>query len=326
MAAFRHASHDEIELCEGARRAVTDDEGAYRFELKGADTQGSVGNAVTWVFAASTDALDGEVQAPVAEASTIIDRVEVEIPVVRLWRAALGVSPQGEGYALSWDEAPADVSGAATYTAALGTPHGDAWRTSGAPTNATWRDTDVEDFEGTLAVADGRGTSGVESFHVRHTSQRVPWTPGDAVPQSRGAACFVDREGASSPVEGPCPATDGDLGTSLGAQGPSCTPPEPADGGPSEACDETNDRFFGVDLGAARAVARVYVRGGHFLGGHAVEIAGEDGVFVEAGRLEQNGGPSVVELPPATSARYVRVRNLEEGRKVGGAIAELSVF
>lgn len=326
----------EVELCEGARTATTDAEGAYRFDLLGSDTIGSVGNAVSWVVAANGAAPDGADDGPVVEGTTVINATEVEIPALTLWQPTLAIDG-ADGYALTWTDAPDDVDGAIKYTPTVAADGVDVWREGTDATSASWIDEDVEDYAGGYAVYAGQGVATPTSTHVRHTSQRLAWAAGDAVPQSRGDPCRVDREGVATALTGACAGTDGDLDTRLAPIGPSCAddaqadPPQEVDGGtadagPAEECDETNDRFVDVDLGAVVGVSHVYVRGGANVDGHVVEVSLDDVAWIEAGVLQSPGfGLFRLDFVAGTQARFVRIRHQEDGEKVG-SLAELSVY
>lgn len=314
---------DDIELCRGVETSVTDDEGGYRFELLGADTQGTFDNAVSFTVAAATgpdEATDLSV-----EATFLIQTTELVVPALRFWDAAITATPDGDDTALAFHAVDDVTAGETTgYDVVLRSDEGRPWETRGlSEPEVVWTDEDVEDFSGRVHAA-ARSAGRAENTDISYVHRAPgPLLAGDRVPPSRGVACTVALDDQSAPLErdGVCPLTDGKLDGGYAPNGPSCTPAEGED-----ACDQTSDVWVALDLGATSSISHIYLRHLHLRADAALEVSVDGETFVQVAELS-SGLDQVrrIDLPAPTPTRVVRVRTLDPKVKVSG-LGELSVF
>lgn len=278
---------DAPAVCARAKRTTTDADGRYTFEIKGSDTQGTLGSEST------LSVVLGDRRAGTVVELAVKD-TRVRVPDARLWRSrahlaapiALGWSalPEGAGDDVSYAVHLFDAgSGAPTYTQ----PAEDL-RASIDPRL-------LEDVESTVAVAayaalpGGRGTGDVRATYL---SPRLTVAARAGAPPSRGRPCapVTGRQGrVAGPAPG-CPMTDGDLSS-----------PARLDAG-ARARVVTG---VALDLGATRPVGLVVARG--FAGQVLVEVSADGRGWQPVGG---GAGTTFTLVPPGgPSARYVRVRS-----------------
>jgi hypothetical protein len=160
-------------ICEKARTATTDADGRYSFDLKGADTQGTLGTASTMqvVFSGTSK----------AEGSTTVTftakKAEVSLPDARLWRAGAQVSSAGGNVTLSWRPLPAAAGNHPSYSAQVYDTRGSAQFTQPASGDHAELDRRVlEDTNGAVAVGAGvslSGASGAGTVRASYHSTRL---------------------------------------------------------------------------------------------------------------------------------------------------------
>ncbi|MGH9280239.1 MAG: hypothetical protein ACRD12_19330 [Acidimicrobiales bacterium] len=211
-------------ICNKARTATTDGDGRYRFELKGSDTQGSVGNASTLYLSAGPPTGGASVSARFQA-----QRTEVQLPALRIWAPELKLSVARVARA-EW----ADLEGARSERVVF---------TDGLTGEITW----IAEGRSPVAIdarilEDSKGSAAVEAatseeadgttYRITHRSAEVPFTGSTGPAPSRGSAC--------TPSPSSCPVTDGNFV-------PPSPPPPPA----SEVM---------IDLGVNRFPALINVR------------------------------------------------------------------
>ncbi|RNM13036.1 hypothetical protein [Nocardioides pocheonensis] len=279
---------DPPAICEKARTATTDADGRYRFELKGSDTQGSLGTKATMnvVFSGRSSQTSTTV-------SFTTEDTSVTVPDARLWNLGARISAQPGRVRLSWRPLPAPAGKGTGYSVQLSDVRSGAalWT---QPASGSRADVDprlLEDVHGAAAVSAGTdlpGGSGAGKVRASYLSPRLP-VPGRAVaPPSRGRPC-APVIGAAGTVGafGACAETDGDLSRPAGLSG----------GGTVSGA--------AVDLGSPRALSLVVVRG--FSGQFLVETS-RDGTTWQS-LATGFGSAYAVEPPGRTTARYLRVRS-----------------
>lgn len=278
-------------ICNDAHVATTDDDGRYEFELKGSDTQGSLGTEATLDVVFSGSETQGSTTVSFAAKDT-----SVTLPDARLWRARPEVELRSDRIGLSWSSLPRAAGSDAAYSAQLfeADAQSPIWSEPGSGGRASIDPRILEDRAGTVAVgadaplSGGRGNGDV---HASYLSRRVPVEGTAGRPPSRGRACAAvtgtkARLADPSPV---CPVTDGDLDAAahLGAG---------------------NGRIVTgvvVDLGAPRPIGLVVARG--FGGQLLVEVSGDGRTYrtVSTG----SGPAAALDVPSRPTARFVRVRS-----------------
>jgi hypothetical protein len=290
-------------VCHQGHSTTTDASGAYKFTLKGSDTQGLIGDEST---------LDLVVTAPKATAggpSTTL-RFKVgsatkALPDARLWNAAVHATTAAGQVRLNWSALPPNSGSAAAYTTYLYSP-GTATVVYSAPATAHPAAIDgrlLEDRDASAGIGAASTLSGV---HAYYSSASITVHPVVGAPPSRHQPCSAVT-GTSTLATTPqtvCVVTDGDLAAPAGLV---ATNGQPVTGAV-------------VDLGHARAISLVVARG--VTGATIVEISTDGRVYRQVGTAA--GTTVVVTLTGRPVARYVRVRSpngLDESR-----MAELSVW
>lgn len=290
-------------ICDEASIATADADGRYEFELKGSDTQGTLGTEAT---------LNAVFSGPTAQGSTTISftakDTEITLPDARLWRSRARVSGR---IRLAWSPLPRGAGSDAAYSAELFEADSQSafWSQPASGNEASIDPRILEDQSGTVAVSastDLSGGSGTGEVRASYLSTRLPVDGTAGAPPSRGRPCAAVT-GPGRPVRGAlpaCAATDGDLTT------------------PSHLTSRKAGVVTGVviDLGAARPVSLVVVRG--FAGQVLVEVSDDGRTFRTV--ATSAGSAAALEVPGSPSARYVRLRSpagLDES-----LLSELSVW
>lgn len=297
---------DPPAICDRARTAKTDADGRYVFEVKGSDTQGSLGTEATMnvVFSGRS-----------AKTSTTVSFVardeEVTVPDARLWNLDADVAQRAGGIQLSWRPLSRAAGAKASYSAQLyDADTGTALWTQ--PASGGRADLDprlLEDKDGAVAVGAAvelDGGEGIGEARASYLSPRLTVRSSAGAPPSRGRPCApVTGTGPSvGRFRNPCPATDGDLTQ------------------PAKLTAKGGNPVTGVvvDLGRTRPVSLVVARG--FSGQLLVELSTDGTTYrtVATGL----GLAYAAEPEGRPAARYVRLRSpvgLDESLS-----AELSVW
>lgn len=226
-------------LCHPYAQATSAADGSYRFgPIRGADTQGSVGEALLFSAWLSGPAPAGAATAPAGvDADFYIQNAQVTVPPLRLWETAGVQSGAGAAVSFSWSSLASAIGSAADdYRVQITTTQGQViWSAtaSGSSTQLTIDPRVTQDFAGNWSTSAHRKIAGQGTdFDVTWTTPALAYASRAVVPPSRGKDCWL--EGASGPAkQSPCPLTDGDLATSLQPlpapscpSGQSCTPPQ----------------------------------------------------------------------------------------------------
>ena len=290
-------------FCSGVRRTTTDGSGAFSFQLKGSDTQGSVGNADSFDLAAAGTNVRFRIQ-----------RTSLAIPTLRVWNGAVSVSGSSSG-ALQVRRAdlPASYGGSPSYSVTFrdGVSQQAVWSVSPAASTVAVDARVLEDHSGLVsAEARVRQPGPDTNFDVTYRSQTVPFT-GPGAPPSRHAPCSVSGAGQAPRPLQPCGLTDGALFT-------------PAPLGSEVACSGCSPPVLNVvtlDLGSVRPASFVVVRGA--AGGPlAVDGSADGSAWVSLGTA--TGALSTLAPPGAPRVRFVRLRT-SSSLAIGG-LDEVSVW
>jgi hypothetical protein len=280
--------------CRSAHAATTDANGGYRFELKGSDTQGLIGEADTLdvVFAAP----DSGPSAASTVVRFIADATTVGLPDARLWNAAARVTQTATQIGLTWSALPSADGHSVTYSANLygGTQQQTLWSQSAGAGTAAIDARVLEDEPGAAAGVSAyavlAGGSGTGTVHANYLSARLPVRPTAGAPPSRHRPCsaVTGTTSFATTPQASCPVTNGNLVA-------------PA------RLTATGARVVTgvvVDLGAVRTVRLVVARG--VAGQFVVEVSDDGTNFRSVGT--ELGSAVAVTPPGAPTARYVRVR------------------
>ncbi len=293
---------DAPAICDKARTATTDGDGRYTFDLKGEDTQGTLGTAST---------LNVVFSGPKAQGSTTVSftakEADIDLPDARLWKSDAKVSG---AIRLSWTPLPSAAGSKRSYSAQLFEANGRSalWSQPASGRRATIDPRILEDQRGSVAVGASsslEGGSGGGKVRASYLSPRIPVRPSAGEPASRGRRCAA--------VTGTAPARDAAFSRCAATDGELASPARLA------APDGTLVDGVAIDLGSPRRVDLVVVRG--FAGQLLVETSADGKTF---STVATSSGSTAVEVPGSPRARYLRVRSpagLDES-----LLAEVSVW
>lgn len=279
---------DPPTICDKARKTTTDADGRYAFDLKGADTQGSLG----------TEATMNVVFSGKSRTSTTVSfgakETEIVLPDARLWNLAARVSQRSGEIDLTWSPLPRAAGSKPGYSAQVyGTGSGSLWSQPASGDRAELDPRLLEDKGGSVAVSAGAtlgGGSGTGKVRVGYLSARLPVKASAGAPPSRGRRCAAVT-GTAPQTAGftKCAATDGDLDQ------------------PARLSAGNGAVVSGVvvDLGRARPIDLVVARG--FAGQFLVEISDDGKTFSTVGT--ELGTAVAVRPQGSPTARFVRLRS-----------------
>ncbi|HVL85085.1 MAG TPA: discoidin domain-containing protein [Pseudonocardia sp.] len=286
----------DLDLCDeaGARADVADD-GTFSVRLRGRDVQSGFGTVSTmWATAAAPS--DGDLAGASASSAFTVGSESVQLPALRLWEPAVGVVEENGGVTVDVPRLPGEYGSDPRYEVRFESAEGAllwAARRRELPVDARVLEDAVHAVAVEASVDDAPGGSRA----TYRTAQARLAGPG--APPSRGAACATHRPGHGRVAHEPCPFTDGDLDEAFDAGG----------------------RSVVIDLGETRPVDLVVIRGDTDT---FVVHTSEDGrTWQRLATLETTREHAALDAPPATHARYVRVR---AQRGVLPALRELSIW
>jgi hypothetical protein len=182
------------------------DDGAYAFELTGADAQSTFGEAVSFLLTASGPPAGAHPSGPAVSARFRIQTEALTLPPLRLIDPALTVEAEGPRVAARWDAAaPAPFT--VTYATTASEP---AWEASATEPAVVLDGRVLEDVTG-LATVSGSRTDAVDGsdLTISWRSSAVAFRGGFGAPPSRGAACELRSADGAVAELGACPLTDG---------------------------------------------------------------------------------------------------------------------
>ncbi len=297
---------DPPAICDDARTTTTDSSGRYEFELKGSDTQGTLGTESTMNIVFSGKSAKGSTTVSFTAADP-----DISLPDARLWVAKPQVLQTPGSISLSWRPLPDAAGDDRSYTASLYTSDGAAlWSqpTEGSPADLDPRV--LEDQGGTVAVngyAELSGGDGAGDVRASYLSVQLPVRSTAGTPPSRGRPCAAVT-GVAPARDGrftACGVTDGDLDTAAHLN----------------ARRGATVSGVVVDLGSPRRIDLVVGRG--FGGGQLLVETSTDGRNYQT--VATGAGPALAIRPQvAVTARYVRLRS--PGGLSQSLAAEVSVW
>ena len=232
---------DAPAVCNKARKARTDGQGRYRYDLKGEDTQGTLGTEATMnvVFSGTGGS---------TTVSFTVKDTEIRLPEARLVNLAPRVARPSGRIQVSWTGLPGAAGSKPAYSAQLFEARGSSalWSESAKGRRATLDPRLLEDRSGSVAVGanatlpGGTGTGTVRGYYL---SKKLAVKATAGAPPSRGRRCAAVT-GTAPAKDGAftrCAATDGDLdspsrlsgkGVVTGAVQPEPARPRPARSSP----------------------------------------------------------------------------------------------
>jgi hypothetical protein len=300
--------------CRGrVKDATTDGAGHYVFTLKGRDTQGSFGEAVSVLVAVTGAPGRGQVSGPLTAARFRVQVANVRLPPLDLVDPGLEVDGDQVVGARWTTSKPGPYT--VSFELAKDVP---VWRTVAAQAPVAVDPRLLEDTSGRVVVS-STSDEAIEGSDVTLTwrSPGVAYVGGMGAPPSRGRPCrFMDAAGASTPPE-PCGLTDGDLTTSAAPAPSVCPSGASTVATPSSTTQCGRAAWAVVDLGHPVPVELVAVRGCGK--GCAVEVSGDGRTYRPAGTAADGFGAIALDGSPVTSVRT-------SVAELGNELREVSVW
>jgi hypothetical protein len=233
-----------LDICSSFEDSTSGGDGSYRFALRGADTQGSVGQALTFTAFAGCPGGNCAVAS-----DFFIQRPALTIPTLRFWTATGALATNGDGDVQpSWPAVEDSVGGAAAddYRVSLVAADGAVWwiQDAKSATTTTIDRRVTQDKAATWNVVAQRKQTGAGSgtdFTVDWYSTSQDYPSLAQTPISRGADCFTEGpDGMPAMLARPCPLTDGNPSTRFVPVSQSCTS--------GQTCPQINNWMI-VDIG-----------------------------------------------------------------------------
>jgi hypothetical protein len=297
-----------VSICHAYAQSTASPDGNYTFApIRGADTQGSIGQALLFSAWLSGPTPSGPATAPAGvNADFYIQRTQVTVPPLRLWETAGSEDDASGAPSFSWPSLQSAIGSIADdYRLQITTAKGQIiWSapTSGASPQVAIDPRVTQDFAGNWAIWAHRKIAGDGTdFDLTWYSPSTAYASHGHTPASRGKDCWL--QGASGPVkQSPCPLTDGDLSTALQPlpapqcpAGQTCTPPP-------------QNNWVYLDLGAATTVSAMVLYDVAFGSSSSATVEGSlDGTAWTSLAAPISNQPYRVVVLSAT-ARYVRLR------------------
>lgn len=250
----------QLNVCRGGRHAETGDDGRFIVTLKGADTQGFLGDASTLEATAILPRGRDEVAGPAATLRFLVQTERISLPL-RVWEPSIEAVAGPASATVTWTEIPAAVIPAEINTSAARTAvvfergAGEiVWTTPGRSEAATFDPRLLEDSKGSVSVVaqwaahtvpDERG----RTIELLLRSGRPGYRSRAGRPPSRGMPCALRLPDGSLVSRAPCPLTDGAFDAPMG--------PQPCEEG--RQCVRSNEVV--VDWKRPRQIGLIVVRG-----------------------------------------------------------------
>lgn len=306
------------EICRTARTSTTDATGSFRFQLKGADTQGTLGQASYFNLGTRLAAGSGELDGPSATQRFQVQSEELAVPDVQLWEPQVTVQAGAQ-------------SVVTTFTAPSGSAYGSNIHTGisveDSSRNLVWAQDAAggdsidarlfEDFAGGLvATARGDGVGPGSAWFFAFRSAKHAFTGTGGAPVSRGKSCTV-HQGMTPQDIAPCPLTDGNLATGFT---PVSEPSTSSSSSASGTRPATANNWVRIDLGAEQDLHLVVIRN---LWPASIIEGSADGTAWTELHGAQGGTFSVT--PVSSRARFIRVRVASESGQIS-SLSEVSVY
>jgi hypothetical protein len=209
----------QLDICSSFAESKTAGDGSYQFAMRGADTQGSTGEALTFtVFAGCAAQPAPAVGDCAVSADFIVQTPNLKIPALRQW-TGLGSEDDSSGDPhFNWPSLESTVGGAAAsdYRVSVRDTLGNLVWLQDAKTNA-----DVvvdrhatQDFAGSWsAIAHRKQRNDNTDFDVTWYSSQQDYASRFLNPLSRTSDCYVQTATGMALVPRPCPLTDGSMTT-----------------------------------------------------------------------------------------------------------------
>lgn len=299
-------------VCQRARTVTTGPDGGYAFDLRGADTKGTIGQASTVDVVVSYPG-DAGAPGPSTTAGFQVQTEDLPLPDLRPWTSPTSVTSSGDQLIVSAAPFVGDGSGGSPglRTRITDSASRELWSAGATGWHAEFDHRVLEDTIGTVHLeATTHLTAPGTPVDMTYTTAPAGISGTGRAADSRHATCAqVTAAGVTHRVTPSCPLTDGDLVTDAGAVLAGCPdcPPEAA--------------HVVIDLGNSGVLSLVVVRGAPSVP-LAVESS-EDGITWQP--YGTVSGPDATTSPGHAAARYVRVGRPADSLDLRGLI-EVSAF
>jgi hypothetical protein len=204
-----------LDICSSFEDSVSGGDGGYMFAMRGADTQGSVGQALTFTTFAGCPGGNCAVAS-----DFVIQKTALTIPPLRFWTEVGALTPNAMNDAqVSWPAVEAAVGGGAAddYRVNIVGADGAVWWTQDAQTatSVTIDHRVTQDRPGTWhVVAQRKQTASGTDFTVDWYSTQQQYPNTNSTPFSRANDCYTQGpDGMPMRLTPTCPLTDGDMTT-----------------------------------------------------------------------------------------------------------------
>lgn len=311
----------QLDVCSSFEDSTTGGDGGYRFALRGADTQGSQGQALTFTTFAGCP---GGGNCAVAS-DFIIQKSELAIPPLRFWTDVGTLADDASGDSqLTWPALEAGVGGGAAddYRVNIVAPDGTVWWTQDA-TQATTATIDRRVTQDRQArwhvVAQRKQSASGTDFAVDWYSTQQDYPSHNATPISRAADCYTEGpDGMPARLARPCPVTDGNPATRFVPVTEQC---------PSgQSCPPINN-WIVIDIGISHPLGLLVLYDVSVSNATAmvvVETSDDLATWATAATVPANPYQRV---PLAATARFVRLRLSDPNAQwTGGGNGEIALF
>jgi hypothetical protein len=316
-----------LDICSSFEESASGSDGGYSFAMRGADTQGSTGEALTFtVFAACGPPLAPATRNCAVASDFIVQRTILALPPLRQWSALGNEDDGGVDPRFSWPSLQATIGGgvADDYTVNISDGAGNViWIQDAVQATQASIDRRVaEDAIGSWSVTARRKQSGNGSdFTFNWYSSGLPFRGRGLLPLSRAADCYV--QGANGPVKiaQPCALTDGNWATKFQ---PLPAPPCPM----GQTCtNPPQNNWIAIDLGAAHSLATLVLYD-VAVSAAATTIAVETANDLASWTLQTTVPARPYQIVPLNAtAQFVRLRIVAaDGSFVGGANGEIAIY
>ncbi len=314
-------------LCHAYAQATTGADGSFTFGgIRGADTQGSVGEALLFSAWLTGPPASAPATAPAGvDADFYIQKTQVSVPALRLWETPGSEDDTGGAPTFSWPSLASSIGSAADdYRLQITSSKGQIiWSAAvtGSSTQASIDARVTQDFAGNWATWAHRKIPGDGTdFDVTWYAPALAYASHGHVPLSRGKDCWL--QGPSGPVkQSPCPLTDGDLATSLQplpamtcTSGSGCTPPQ-------------QNNWVYVDLGAATPVSALVLYDVAFGSSASAYVESSADGTTWTAQAEPISSQQYQLVPLSGTARYVRLRLVDPSAQLPAfGNSEIAIF
>ena len=314
-----------LDICSSFEDSTAGTDGSYSFALRGADTQGSVGQALTFTSFAGCPTGNCAVAS-----DFYIQRTALTIPPMRFWTepGALAYDAQNDPQ-LSWPAVEAAVGGGAAddYRINLVTADGAVWWSQDAKksTSASFDRRALQDREAQWNVVAQRKTTSLGTdFTVNWYSVQQDYPNLNMTPISRAADCYTQGpDGMPSLLARPCPLTDGNMTTKFAPLASTCT------SGSGQSCPPINNWML-IDVGISHPLGLLVLYDVSTSNGTtSVIVETSDDLMTWAATATVPASPYQV-VPLTATARFVRLRltdpNAQWSAAGNGEVAIFSPF